>query len=74
VVDDDMVIVVANLDPHSTRESMVHLNMGALGLGQHDGFVAHDLITDESWHWGENVYVRLGPETEPVHIVEARRF
>ena len=28
----------------------------------------------ESWHWGEHVYVRLGPETEPVHIVAIRRF
>jgi starch synthase (maltosyl-transferring) len=71
---DDVVIVVANLDPHSTRESTMHLNMPALGLEYHDGMAAKDLITDASWHWGEHVYVRLGPETEPVHVVAVRRF
>ena len=30
---DDVVIVVANLDPHATRETWVHLDMPALGLG-----------------------------------------
>ena len=39
-----------------------------------DGIAAQDLITGESWHWGEHVYVRLGPETEPVHVVAIRRF
>jgi starch synthase (maltosyl-transferring) len=71
---DDVVIVIANLDPHSTRESTMHLNMPALGLDYHDGMAAQDLITGASWHWGEHVYVRLGPETEPVHIVAIRRF
>jgi len=71
---EDTVIVVANLDPHSTRESTVHLDMPALGLGYEDGIAAQDLLTGASWHWGEHVYVRLGPETEPVHIVAIRRF
>ena len=30
--DDDTVIVVVNLDPHGTRETMVHLDLPALGL------------------------------------------
>lgn len=71
---EDTLVVVANLDPHSTRESTVHLNMPALGLDHHDGIAAQDLLTGASWHWGEHVYVRLGPETEPVHIVAIRRF
>ncbi len=71
---DDVVIVVANLDPHSTRESTVHLDMPALGFDFHDTFAAHDLITDESWHWGEHNYVRLGPAAEPVHVVAIRRY
>ena len=39
-----------------------------------DGIAAQDLLTGASWHWGEHIYVRLGPETEPVHIVAVRRF
>ena len=57
---DDVVIVVANLDPHSTRESWVHLDLEALGLHPGEWFVAHDLITDASWHWSEHNFVRLG--------------
>ena len=71
---DDTVIVVANLDPHSTRESTVHIDMPALGLDYHDGFAAEDLITGASWPWGEHNYLRLGPETEPVHVVAVRRY
>ncbi len=71
---EDVIVVVANLDPHSTRESTVHLNMPALGFDYGDTFAAHDLITDESWHWGEHNFVRLGPAGEPVHVLAIRRF
>ena len=71
---DDIILVVANLDPHATRETTVHLDMPALGLNPGDTFVAHDLITGASWHWGADNYVRLGPDTEPVHIIHIRRF
>jgi starch synthase (maltosyl-transferring) len=71
---DDIILVVANLDPHATRESTVHLDMAALGLRPSDTFVAHDLITGASWHWGENNFVRLGADSEPVHIIQVRRF
>jgi len=71
---DDTILVVANLDPHATRETTVHLDMPALGLRPGDTFVAHDLITGASWHWGEHNFVRLGPDAEPVHIIHIRRF
>ncbi len=71
---DDTVIVVANLDPHSTRESWIHLDMPALGLGYGDGFVAHDEMTQQSWHWGRDNFVRLGRDAEPAHIIHVRRF
>ncbi len=70
---EDTIVVVANLDPHSTRETTVHLDMTAIGLGQSDGFVAHDLVSGATWHWGESVYVRLDPHDEPVHLVQVRR-
>ena len=70
---EDVVIVVANLDPHSTRESQIRLAMPELGLEYHDRFVARDMITGAEWSWGEHTYVRLGPENEPVHIVSIRR-
>jgi starch synthase (maltosyl-transferring) len=71
---DDVIIVVANLDPHQTRETTVRLDLAALGLGEGSSFVAHDLITGASWHWGEHNFVRLGPDAEPVHIIHVRSF
>jgi starch synthase (maltosyl-transferring) len=57
----DVILVVAYLDPHHTRDTWIHLDMPALGLQGHDGFVAHDLITGEHWNWGQHDFVRLGP-------------
>ncbi|WP_409201256.1 maltotransferase domain-containing protein [Luteipulveratus flavus] len=70
---DDVVIVIATTDPHSTRDSWVHLDMEALGLEPGERFTAHDLITDTPWQWGEHNWVRLGRDSEPVHIVHVRR-
>jgi starch synthase (maltosyl-transferring) len=70
---DDVVVVVANLDPHSTRATTLRLDMSALGLESSDTFEAHDLVTDERWTWQRDNYVRLGPEGEPVHVVAVRR-
>jgi len=68
----DTVLVVANLDPHATRGSSVHLDMPALGLGWDDQFRARDLVTEQTWIWRQDSWVRLGPETHPVHIIEVR--
>ncbi len=69
----DTVIVAVNLDPHGTRETMVHLDLPALGLRHGDSFVAHDEITGESWTWTEHNYVRLDPGHEPAHVLTVRR-
>ncbi|AKU19108.1 alpha-1,4-glucan:maltose-1-phosphate maltosyltransferase [Luteipulveratus mongoliensis] len=70
---DDVIIVVAATDPHSTRESWMHLDLEALGLADGESFTAHDLVTDSSWRWSEHNWIRLGRDTEPVHIVHVRR-
>jgi len=70
---EDTVLVVVNLDPHSTRETTVHVNMPALGMEWHDQYVVHDEITGESWTWGERNYVRLDPYHEPAHVLTVRR-
>jgi len=69
---DDVVLVVANLDPHSTRATTVRLDLEALGLRPGATFVAEDLVTGQSWPWSQDNYVRLGPDGEPVHIIAVR--
>jgi starch synthase (maltosyl-transferring) len=68
----DTILVVANLDPHATRGTWIQLDMPALGLGWDEQFRARDLITEQTWIWRQSAWVRLGPETHPVHIVEVR--
>jgi starch synthase (maltosyl-transferring) len=72
-VDDDIVLVVCNLDPHGARETTVHLDLPALGLGWDDTLAVHDEITGASYVWGAHNYVRLDPFHEPAHLFTVRR-
>jgi starch synthase (maltosyl-transferring) len=65
----DGIIVVANLDPHSVRETSVHLDLEALGLQPGSAFAVTDLITGQQFAWGTDNYVRLDAFVEPVHIL-----
>jgi starch synthase (maltosyl-transferring) len=65
----DTIVVVANLDPHGSRETVVHLDPTQIGRTPGETFPVHDLITDSVWQWGTDDYVRLDPFTEPVHIL-----
>ena len=65
----DTIIVVANVDPHSVRESMVHLDLQKLGLEPGSSFTVTDLITGEAYEWSTDNYVRLDAFHEPVHIL-----
>jgi len=65
----DGIIVVANVDPHSARQTTVHLDLAALGLEPGSTFEVKDLITGEKFHWGTDNFVRLDAFVEPAHIL-----
>lgn len=69
----DTIIVVANVDPHSVRETTVHLDLAALGLEPGARFEVEDLVTGATWQWGSSNYVRLDAFTRPAHILHLRR-
>jgi starch synthase (maltosyl-transferring) len=69
----DTVIVVVNTDPHSVRESLVHLDMAALGMRPEDTFTVYEEISGATWRWGQQNYIRLDPNSEPAHILAVRR-
>jgi starch synthase (maltosyl-transferring) len=71
--DDDAVLVVVNLDPHGVRESMVHLDMDALGLHQDETVKVTDVVTGATYEWGAHNYVRLDPFSEPAHVFAVDR-
>lgn len=68
----DTLIVVANLDPHSVRETTVHLDTRIWGVQPGDGFEVEDLLTGAVWSWNDHNYVRLDAFAEPVHILKVK--
>ena len=70
---DDLVVVVANLDPHHTAEATVHLDPTALGLGWDDRFTVRDELTGAVYQWGRENYIRLDPHEQPAHLLVLHR-
>ncbi|RXZ48512.1 maltotransferase domain-containing protein [Agromyces binzhouensis] len=71
--DHDTILVVANVDPHSVRETTVHLDLAAIDLPAGGTFGVEDLVTGDRWEWSEHNYVRLDAFTQPVHILRVIR-
>jgi starch synthase (maltosyl-transferring) len=70
----DTIIVVVNVDPHSVRETTVHLDLAKLGLPSDAQFEVHDLITGDKWVWGANNYVRLDSFVESAHVLHVTKI
>ncbi|WP_394279570.1 alpha-1,4-glucan--maltose-1-phosphate maltosyltransferase [Microbacterium sp.] len=68
----DTIIVVANVDPHSARETTVHIDPTLWGLPRGVAYDVEDLLTGARWTWGEHNYVRLDAFVEPVHILAVK--
>ncbi|MFV0137733.1 alpha-1,4-glucan--maltose-1-phosphate maltosyltransferase [Streptomyces sp. HMX87] len=69
----DVVLVVANLDPHRTQEATISLNMPELGLDWHESTPVHDELTGETYRWGRANYVRLEPGRAPAHVFHVQQ-
>ncbi len=65
----DGLLIVANVDPHSVRETMVHLDASKFGFELGDSFDVVDLLSGQRFTWGEHNYVRLDSFSQPVHIL-----
>lgn len=68
----DALIVVANLDPHSVRETVVHLDVTRFGIPLGVQYDVHELVTGDTWTWSADNYVRLDAFTDPVHILHVK--
>ncbi|SEB82246.1 alpha-1,4-glucan--maltose-1-phosphate maltosyltransferase [Microbacterium hydrocarbonoxydans] len=69
----DTILVVANVDPHSVRETTVHLDTTVFGIPLGEEFEVEDLLTGAVWTWSDHNYVRLDAFAEPVHILNVRK-
>jgi len=64
----DRVLIVALVEADRVVETMVHLDLGALGLPDGASFDVVDELTDERWTWhGWHNFVRLDPAERVAH-------
>jgi starch synthase (maltosyl-transferring) len=70
----NVVLVVANLDPHRTHAGWTALDLHALGLTDSETYQVHDLLTDARYLWqGSRNFVELRPKEMPAHVLRVRR-
>jgi starch synthase (maltosyl-transferring) len=71
---DDVVLVVANLDPQHVHDDVLGLDLPALGFDWDETYEAHDELTDVTYVWqGATPYVRLSRE-QPAHVLHLRHI
>ena len=70
----DLVLVVVNLDPHNAHETILGLDLGAIGLPWQGPYTASDELTGDVYTWdGPSPYVRLDPwQGQVAHILSLR--
>ena len=64
----DTLIVVVNLDGHNAHQSMIHLELGELGLPTDRPLNVRDELTGREFQWGWDNYVSLAPWADVAHI------
>ncbi len=69
----DIVLVACLVDPHREHECTIWWDLTALGMDPAERFIAHDEITDGTWTWGAQTYVRLQPWENVAHVVTVSR-
>ena len=68
----DTLIVVVNLDGHNAHQSMIHLELGELGLPTDRPLNVRDELTGREFQWGWDNYVSLAPWTDVAHILSVQ--
>ena len=68
----DTILVVANVDPHSVRQTMVHLDTRLWGVEPGEPFEVEELLSGAHWTWSDHNFVKLDAFTEPVHILHVK--
>jgi starch synthase (maltosyl-transferring) len=65
----NVIFVVANLDPTTERDSLVHVPLDRLGLSPDRPYKMHELLSDRVYEWqGWRGYVKLYPGVDPAQI------
>jgi starch synthase (maltosyl-transferring) len=68
----DTIIVAVNVDPHSVRQTTVHLDTTQFGIEPGRAYDVEDLLTGDTWTWSDHNFVRLDAFHEPAHILHVK--
>jgi starch synthase (maltosyl-transferring) len=70
----NIILVVANLDPHHVHSGWLTLPLADFGIDEDRPYQVHDLLSDARYLWnGPRNYVELDPRAVPGHIFRLRR-
>lgn len=70
---DNVILVVANVDPHHIQSGWVSLDLAILGIAPDATFQVHDLVRGERYLWrGSRNYIELNPNSLPAHVFRVR--
>jgi len=68
-IGDNVILCIANLDPHNTQSGWLTLDLANLGLASDAPFEVHDLLSDQRFKWqGARNFVILDPRAAPAHV------
>lgn len=70
----DRILCVVSMDAYHEAASMVHLDLGALGLDGNRPYQVTDLLHGHSYQWhGPSNYVALNPNGVSMHVFEVKQ-
>jgi starch synthase (maltosyl-transferring) len=70
----NVIVVVANLDPHHVQSGWLDLPLAALDLDPRRAYQVHDLLGGARYLWtGGRNYVELNPHVMPAHVFRIRK-
>ncbi len=70
---DSALLIAVNLDPQQYQGGFVEVPLEHLGLAEGSGYVVHDLLSGNRFHWhGRRNFVGLDPGA-PAHILRIER-
>jgi starch synthase (maltosyl-transferring) len=68
------LLVIVNLDPHHAHDSIVHVPIAEMGIGESETYEVTDLLTASTYLWrGSRNYVRLDPAERVAHVLRVSR-
>jgi starch synthase (maltosyl-transferring) len=68
------LLVVVNLDPHLTHETILDVPLDRMGISEHSPYEMNDLLSGARYTWrGRRNYVKLDPTERVAHVFRVTR-